>query len=112
MKMSDPGPTPEELFTWSEGIPQQCLDDGYRWFPGSQTPMDMALGLCGEAGEVAEVIKKRRRGSIKYEEAQERIAGELADAFIYLMNLCAMFEVNILDAYHEKRVKNEERFTK
>jgi NTP pyrophosphatase (non-canonical NTP hydrolase) len=114
----DPGPraaqiTPEELLHWAEGIPQQCLDDGMKWFPGqSQTPMDMALGLCGESGEVAEVIKKLRRGSITYPKAQERMKSELADVFTYLMALCAMYEVNIIDAYHEKRFENDERFSK
>jgi NTP pyrophosphatase (non-canonical NTP hydrolase) len=104
--------TAEELLHWANGIPQQCLDDGVRWFGNSQTPVDMALGLCGESGEVAEVIKKLRRGSISFPEAQEKIKGELADVFTYLMALCGMYEVNIIDAYYEKRIENEERHSK
>lgn len=105
-------PSVEEALHWAEGIPNQCLEDGQRYFPNTQTPMDMALGLCGESGEVAEVIKKLRRGSINFAEAQEQIRGELADVFIYLMALCGMYEINIYDAYHEKRFENDERHTK
>jgi NTP pyrophosphatase (non-canonical NTP hydrolase) len=74
--------------------------------------MDMSLGLCGEAGEVAEVVKKLRRGSISYPEAQELMKGELADVFTYLMALCGMYEINIIDAYYEKRFENDERHSK
>jgi len=105
-------PTVEEALHWADGIPNQCLEDGAKWFPDAQTPMDMALGLCGEAGEVAEVIKKLRRKSISFPEAQEMIKGELADVFTYLMALCGMYEVNIYDAYHEKRFDNDGRHSK
>lgn len=101
-----------EVLNWASGIPQQCLDDGMKWFPDSQNPTDMVLGLIGESGEVLEVLKKLRRGSIDFPEAQELMKGELADVFTYLMALCGMYEVNIVDAYFEKRIKNDERHSK
>ena len=43
-----------------------------------------ALGLCGEAGEVAEKIKKTIRGDSSLDEVSGNIAGELGDVLWYL----------------------------
>jgi NTP pyrophosphatase (non-canonical NTP hydrolase) len=45
----------------------------------------LTLGLCGEAGEVAEKIKKYIRDG-KFDETQ--VAKELGDVFWYLTQLC------------------------
>ena len=48
-----------------------------------------ALGLCGEAGEVAEKIKKFIRGDSRYEEEgiNQILLPELGDVLWYLANL-------------------------
>ena len=43
-----------------------------------------ALGLCGEAGEVADKIKKTIRGDSSLDEVSGNIAGELGDVLWYL----------------------------
>ena len=43
-----------------------------------------ALGLCGEAGEVADKIKKTIRGDSSLDEVSGNIAGDLGDVLWYL----------------------------
>jgi NTP pyrophosphatase (non-canonical NTP hydrolase) len=51
----------------------------------------LALGLNGEAGEVAEVIKKSLRSGLKYpnEEEREKLKLELGDVLWYLAILAS-----------------------
>src|SRR5690242_9642815 len=62
----------------------ECVNDGMRWFPKTFGDVPY-LGLClaGEAGEVANEIKKHCRGDNTDAEARERVAGELVDVLIY-----------------------------
>ena len=46
-----------------------------------------ALGLCGEAGEVAEKVKKTVRGDSSLNEVQGNIAMELGDVLWYISAL-------------------------
>lgn len=60
-----------------------------RHLPGwraGEPPVYPALGLCGEAGEVAEKVKKvvRDDGGVVSEEARTAIILELGDALWYL----------------------------
>ena len=57
------------------------------------------LGLVGEAGEVAEKVKKviRDKKGIFDEESKKAIKKELGDVLWYLANLCTEFEFNLDD---------------
>lgn len=46
--------------------------------------LEWAGALCGEAGELANLLKKVRRGDITLDEARPAIGKELADNVIYL----------------------------
>jgi len=59
-------------------------------YPGlGESLADPALGLCGEAGEAAEVVKKtlRDEGGVLSEEQRDRLAHELGDVLWYLAQL-------------------------
>ena len=57
------------------------------------------LGLVGEAGEVAEKVKKviRDKNGIFDEESKKAIKKELGDVLWYLSNLCTEFDFNLED---------------
>ena len=57
------------------------------------------LGLVGEAGEVAEKVKKviRDKKGIFDEESKKGIKKELGDVLWYLSNLCNEFEFELED---------------
>jgi NTP pyrophosphatase (non-canonical NTP hydrolase) len=85
--------------------------DSLRWFP--DTAFDLghhALALCGEVGEVANVVKKLQRGSLEEGEARDLLKSELADVFIYLLNCTAILKINLGLAYIDKQRFNQERF--
>ena len=55
------------------------------------------LGLVGEAGEVAEKVKKviRDKNGIFDDESKNAIKKELGDVLWYISNLCTEFEFNL-----------------
>ena len=57
------------------------------------------LGLVGEAGEVAEKVKKviRDKNGIFDEESTKAIKKELGDVLWYLSNLCTEFNLSLED---------------
>jgi NTP pyrophosphatase (non-canonical NTP hydrolase) len=92
-------------------IQKQCKDDSDRWFPQSANDLSvMTLGLCGETGEFADVLKKVARKSAEFPEVYESLKEELADVFIYLMNIAEILKMDMLGEYMKKRDKNVARF--
>lgn len=91
----------------------QCVRDSNLWFPGqSQTLMHHTLALCGEVGELANIVKKIDRGSLTLESelVQHDLESESADVLIYLLNVFGLIKVDPLKAYTAKRVFNDKRF--
>jgi NTP pyrophosphatase (non-canonical NTP hydrolase) len=94
-------------------IIKQCGKDSHRWFPKTADDLGfMTLAMVGEAGEVANVVKKVLRGSLdlKNASAKNQLTMEIADVFIYLMDLCDLLGIDIEKAYNMKRMENEQRF--
>ena len=67
------------LFKNGKGVVAHSKADGSDW-----TLLEWAGALCGEAGELANLLKKVRRGDVTLDEARPAIAKELADNVIYL----------------------------
>ena len=72
------------------------------------------LGLVGEAGEVAEKVKKviRDKKSIFDEESKNGIKKELGDVLWYLSNLCTEFNFSLEDVALQNIDKLKERAAK
>lgn len=87
-----------------------------RWFPLVHDPeqaavpllVHYALGLAGEAGEVANLVKKQLRGGRVY--GDQFLGDELADVFIYLLLLADEAGIDLQAAYERKRDICEERW--
>ena len=66
-------------------------------YPKESKVIYPALGLCGEAGEVADKIKKTIRGDSSLEEVTGNIADELGDVLWYLAILADDLGVELED---------------
>lgn len=66
-----------------------------------------ALGLNGEAGEVAELIKKAYRGNVDVNITE--LANELGDVLWYLTRLASYYQISLEDVVQANRNKLEER---
>lgn len=88
-----------------------------RWFPQIHDgSIDLttfyALGLAGEAGEVANIAKKLMRSEpgLNVVDLHAGLATELADVFTYLLLLAEELGVLLVDEYERKVAVNEERW--
>jgi NTP pyrophosphatase (non-canonical NTP hydrolase) len=84
-----------------------------RWHPPESTPWnaaDWSNATCGEAGEMANVIKKIRRhetgavnaGDPSLEQLKAMAAEEMADVVIYVDLLANYLKVDLADAIKAK----------
>lgn len=61
------------------------------------------MALMGEVGEAANMLKKVKRGSLKWnKKTKKEVAHELADIQCYLVLLAARLEIDLTDAVIEK----------
>lgn len=88
-----------------------------RWFPrwhdgSAEMPLRVAwaLGLCGEVGEVANVVKKQSRDGDSAE-LSEGVGAELADVFVYLLLLADECGVDLVEEYRRKVIVNDARWS-
>lgn len=76
-----------------------------------ETPRDVLLLMVEEVGELAKAIRKYS-GLKSDEERKERypkLEGELADVFIYLLDLANLLEISLFHSLHQKEQENERR---
>jgi NTP pyrophosphatase (non-canonical NTP hydrolase) len=102
---SSPGFVPSELFHMGRG----ALDDSRRWFPETADSVAFTvLALAGEVGEVANIVKKLERKSLRWTDAKVRmdLHMEVADVFTYLILLAGQLNVDLVKLYDLKRVEN------
>lgn len=76
-----------------------------------ETPRDALLLFVEEVGELAKAMRKYL-GLKTDQDKQERytkLESELADVFIYLLDLANLLEISLFHALHEKEQENEKR---
>lgn len=78
------------LFKNSRGELAHSKADGSDW-----SLMEWAAALTGEVGELANLLKKVKRGDTTMEQAQQAIADELADVQTYLSILAEQCGVSL-----------------
>jgi NTP pyrophosphatase (non-canonical NTP hydrolase) len=85
----------------------QALFDGYQREKFTERPPEFfSLELCGEAGELANLEKKRWKGkAIPIEALQD----EAADVLIALMNYANARGIHLGRAVHDKLLRIEEK---
>lgn len=96
-------------------LAQVAIGNSNRWFgdiDAAQSIPHMTLALCGEVGELANIIKKIDRGDLDPSSAKVRMdmSMELADVLTYVLNLSALLKIDLLRAYEQKCIENEHRF--
>jgi NTP pyrophosphatase (non-canonical NTP hydrolase) len=78
------------------------------------TPRNLALALCGEAGELAAELQwvpdVGVAEHLRDPAALARLADEAADVLIYLIRLADVSGIDLLEAAHAKIRRNETRF--
>lgn len=99
------------LWTMSE----EAVKDSERWFGDTAIVHSIphnTLALCGEAGELANIVKKIERGSLDIMQPAVRyeLMMEIVDVFTYTLNLAGLTKTDLLKAYYHKRGENEQRF--
>lgn len=102
-----------DLVDWSN----ECYFNSARWFPELHKRdkfaqlIHLTLGLVGEAGEVANVVKKLNRHKDDRDiNATDTLSEEIADVAIYLFNLCALLEIDLGEEIAKKNLINEGRW--
>lgn len=72
------------------------------------------IGLIGEVGEIANLVKKARRGQVlgvdESGQLTSELSGEVADVLSYLLKLATEGGINPSQAYLEKMCRNAHRF--
>ncbi|WP_327639538.1 nucleotide pyrophosphohydrolase [Kribbella sp. NBC_00482] len=78
------------------------------------TPKNLAMALAGEVGELAAELQWLTDEEIQQRLAtgvlRQRVAGELADVFIYLLQLADVCGIELLPAAHAKVAENRVRY--
>lgn len=75
-----------------------------------ETPQDVMLLLTEEVGELAKEIRKTTQ--IKMDVNNSRttdVSGEIADVFMYILAMCRVMDVDLLEALKEKEKRNLKR---
>ena len=101
-------------------LAEQMRANSERWFPqwhDGEMPLKVgyALGLAGEVGEVANVVKKIQRDACSLDAdgmaaLYANLGAELADVFTYLLLLADEVGTDLVAEYHRKVEVNEARW--
>lgn len=92
---------------FSEINRKRCLEDFRK--PTTRPIPFFALAISGEAGELANIIKKVERGDYSYDDVRPEIGKEIADIFTYLDLLCEEMGLDFSEVIQKKFDEVSER---
>lgn len=91
-------------FKNSKGKPAHSTPDGSDWSLG-----EWVCAVTGEVGELANLLKKVKRGDFTLDDVRQDISDELADVVIYLDILAKRCDVDLSSAVESKFNRVSER---
>ena len=73
-----------------------------------------ALGLCGEAGEVADRIKKiiYNKGEVSWDVHRGQLVEELGDVLWYVTFVCNIYDISLEEVIENNMIKTFIRYEK
>jgi len=77
------------------------------------SPKNLVMALSGEAGELTEHfqwLSERDSYLIDDNETLEEVTHEVADVFLYLVQICEKLDIDLLKAANEKMIINEKKY--
>lgn len=75
-----------------------------------ETPQDVMLLLTEEVGELAKEIRKTTKIKMDTNKTRETdVSGEIADVFMYVLSMCRVMNIDLLEALKEKEERNFKR---
>ena len=76
----------------------------------NETPQDVMLLLTEEVGELAKEIRKSTQIKMDVTKSRESdVSGEIADVFMYILSMCRVMNIDLLEALKEKEERNLRR---
>lgn len=78
-------------------------------YPQDKALEYLTLGLCGEAGEFANKVKKILRGDKTTMEDIQNLSGELGDVLWYLTELCTILGIPLEEVAKQNLEKLQSR---
>jgi len=78
-----------------------------------ETPQDIMLLMLEEVGELAKAVRKTTHIKMDINKINDYdITGEITDVFNYLLSLCRVLDIDLLEAFKEKEKRNCKRLWK
>lgn len=101
---------------WDESILEKMQVERYYTLKDLELMYD-GLALAGEAGELANLVKKHFRKKYLTEghsdpDALMKIPFELADCLYYILRICKLLDIDLEEAFYKKMEQNIKRYVK
>ena len=74
------------------------------------TPKNLIMALNGEVGELNSLVQWMDNSQIKTNEVRSRVAEEMSDIFIYLVNLSLQMDIDLIHEVQCKISQNARRY--
>jgi NTP pyrophosphatase (non-canonical NTP hydrolase) len=92
------------------GIMRRFVEE--RHWQAYQTPKNLAMALCGEAGELAAELQwlTQEESRCPDEDKKRRVASEMADVLLYLIRMADEMDIDLIEAAFAKCEANARKY--